>query len=120
MSLIGRVSYDYDSEYGMTVTWTMTMAMASIRFDQHNRFQIDYYETSPLINFRMFWEKSNYDYGSSYGMTVAWTVDYSHDQAYDSRFDFGWALTLAGIRCIARPFHSDCVYGQECCLSLAG
>ena len=31
---IGKISYDYDSEYGMTVAWAMAMAMTSILFDQ--------------------------------------------------------------------------------------
>ena len=72
--MIGKVSYDYDSEYGMTVAWTMIMAMTSIRFDQHKRFRNYQCETSPLINFKLFLEKSSSDYGSDYGMTVASTM----------------------------------------------
>ena len=34
MFLTQNFSYDYDSEYGMTVAWTMIMAMISIRRDQ--------------------------------------------------------------------------------------
>ena len=33
MFWLEKISDDYDPEYGMTVAWTMTMAMTSIRRD---------------------------------------------------------------------------------------
>ena len=32
--LLEKISHDYDCEYGMTLSWTMTTAMTSSRSDQ--------------------------------------------------------------------------------------
>ena len=62
-----------------------------------------------MVNFKVCLEKMSYDYRSYSGMTVAWPVIIAMTQPLT--LTLAGALTLAKIRTMARPFHSDYVHG---------